>query len=356
MVQLLGFKTCMERQAFEPTGLVPRSIIRTFDRFRQQLLPETKAAAVQEFRISRYQVLISVKSLASLVLVPILINSLAKTFFLNPATEYLWNTQQNEIFLNSYQEDRALREMEDFSEKVYFESLLNEEATVSLAEDREERHVSQEQALRASERQASQAPERFGVPSDMRAWGGKGVSLNEIAELRGAPPPSAVQSNTTRSCIALRCKRGEAVESRFQDKALELALLYNKESMLAITNVLGDFVTFLTIASLFVWMRPQIVILKSFLTESIYSLSDTTKSFLLILVTDLLVGFHSPRGWEIGIEMLLRHFGLPENQDFIFLFVAAFPVFLDTIFKYWIFRYLNKISPSTVATYHNMIE
>jgi hypothetical protein len=76
----------------------------------------------------------------------------------------------------------------------------------------------------------------------------------------------------------------------------------------------------------------------------------------LILGTDLLVGFHSPRGWEIAIEVLLRHFGLPENQDFIFLFVAAFPVFLDTIFKYWIFRYLNKISPSTVATYHNMIE
>ena len=149
---------------------------------------------------------------------------------------------------------------------------------------------------------------------------------------------------------------GEAVANQLQDKAVELALIYNKESMLAITNVLGDFVTFVTIASLFVWMRPQIVILKSFLTESIYSLSDTTKSFLLILVTDLLVGFHSPRGWEIGIEILLRHFGLPENQDFIFLFVAAFPVFLDTIFKYWIFRYLNKISPSTVATYHNMIE
>ena len=153
-----------------------------------------------------------------------------------------------------------------------------------------------------------------------------------------------------------RMQEGEAVANQFQDKAVELARIYNKESMLAITNVLGDFVTFVTVASLFVWMRPQIVILKSFLTESIYSLSDTTKSFLLILVTDLLVGFHSPRGWEIGIEMLLRHFGLPENQDFIFLFVAAFPVFLDTIFKYWIFRYLNKISPSTVATYHNMIE
>nr|WQA10869.1 chloroplast envelope membrane protein [Streptosarcina sp. YL-2023a] len=103
-------------------------------------------------------------------------------------------------------------------------------------------------------------------------------------------------------------------------------------------------------------MKPQIIILKSFLTESIYSLSDTTKSFLLILSTDLLVGFHSPRGWEFLIEFLLKHFGLPESRDFIYLFVATFPVLLDTVFKYWIFRYLNKISPSTVATYHSMIE
>lgn len=298
----------MERQAFEPTGLVPRSIVRTFDRFRQQLLPETKAAAVQEFRISRYQVLVSVKSLASLVVVPILVNFFVKTFFLNPATEYLWNTRQNEIFLNSYQEDRALREIENFSEKVYFESLLTEEPAATLME---EKYASQ----------AHQSKFRLVFPS--ASSNGK---VEEIAKIQ------------------------------LQNKAMELALLYNKESMLAIANILGDFVTFVTIASLFVWMRPQIVILKSFLTESIYSLSDTTKSFLLILVTDLLVGFHSPRGWEIGIEMLLRHFGLPENQDFIFLFVAAFPVFLDTIFKYWIFRYLNKISPSTVATYHNMIE
>ncbi len=396
----------MERQAFEPTGLVPRSIIRTFDRFRQQLLPETKAAAVQEFRISRYQVLVSVKSLLSLVLVPLVINFLARTFLLNPATEYLWNTQQNEIFLNSYQEDRALREIHDFSEKVYFESLLGEEpAPITMA-----MHKQDNRGSRASQAQGSPG---FGIslngprppywsedrkvrekvprplrweevppkapkaiegergpqplaktdltdarPFDERVVGPWG-SLDTPGHRGGAHPnePSAYLFDHT---VGVRrpepANEGEAVANQFQDKAVELALIYNKESMLAITNVLGDFVTFVTIASLFVWMRPQIVILKSFLTESIYSLSDTTKSFLLILVTDLLVGFHSPRGWEIGIEMLLRHFGLPENQDFIFLFVAAFPVFLDTIFKYWIFRYLNKISPSTVATYHNMIE
>jgi hypothetical protein len=82
-------------------------------------------------------------------------------------------------------------------------------------------------------------------------------------------------------------------------------------------------------------------------------LSDTTKSFLLLLGTDLLVGFHSPRGWELFLEFALNRW-VP--MKILFLFVATFPVLLDTVFKYWIFRYLNKISPSTVATYHAMIE
>jgi len=47
---------------------------------------------------------------------------------------------------------------------------------------------------------------------------------------------------------------------------------------------------------------------------------------------------------------------LPENRDLIFLFIATFPVLLDTVFKYWIFRYLNQVSPSAVATYHEMNE
>ena len=70
----------------------------------------------------------------------------------------------------------------------------------------------------------------------------------------------------------------------------------------------------------------------------------------------MFVGFHSPHGWEIIIEAILRHFGLAESREFIFIFISTFPVILDTIFKYWIFRYLNRISPSAVATYHNMNE
>lgn len=102
--------------------------------------------------------------------------------------------------------------------------------------------------------------------------------------------------------------------------------------------------------------QEEIQLLKSFIDEVVYGISDSAKAFIIILFTDIFVGFHSPHGWEVILESISRHFGIPENRSFIFLFIATFPVILDTIFKYWIFRYLNRISPSAVATYRNMNE
>ena len=117
----------MQKSAFERTGLVPRSIIRTFDRFRRQLLPGAEDLVIQEFRVSNYQVLVSVRCLASLLFFPLLVNYLVKTTILIPLAEYIWNTQQSEIFLNFYQENRAFLEMRDFEEKTFFESLVSAE-------------------------------------------------------------------------------------------------------------------------------------------------------------------------------------------------------------------------------------
>ena len=88
----------MEKRAFEQTGLVPRSIIRTFDRFRKQLFPSANQLVIREFRISRYQVLVSIKSLIALISIPLLVNFLVKTLLLTPLTEYIWNNQQTEVF------------------------------------------------------------------------------------------------------------------------------------------------------------------------------------------------------------------------------------------------------------------
>ena len=106
----------MHKEAFEPTGLIPRSIIRTFDRFRQQLLPGTEQIAIQEYRISRYQILVSIKALCTLIFVPFFVTYTVKFFLITPVTEHFWDYQQGDIFLNSYQEKRAFNEMHDFSE------------------------------------------------------------------------------------------------------------------------------------------------------------------------------------------------------------------------------------------------
>jgi hypothetical protein len=308
----------MNKRAVEQTGLIPRSIIRTFERFLKQLLPGAEMLVIQEFRISRYQVIVSVRCFLTLLLVPILVNIFSKTFLITPLVEYIWNQDSNEIFLNTYQQKRALKELYSFEDKIYFDSLLNLEVNT----------LSTDSNLLVFNKQLI-----FPSPSVIDA---------------GVINSTKVSDNiVTRSTI---------LGKNYQKKILEIATSFNNESIEAISNLFADFFSFFSFSIAFILMKPQIIILKSFLAESLYSLSDTTKSFLLILGTDLLVGFHSPHGWEVFLESFLRHLGLPENVEFMSLFVATFPVFLDTVFKYWIFRSLNKISPSTVATYHNMIE
>nr|QCI04397.1 Envelope membrane protein [Antithamnion hubbsii] len=146
------------------------------------------------------------------------------------------------------------------------------------------------------------------------------------------------------------------INKKIANKALDLAIQYTIESSNAIKNIVADLFSVTVFMAIIIFTKRQFSILKSFINELIYGLSDTAKAFLIILFTDMFVGFHSPHGWEIIIETILRHFGLPESREFIFIFISTFPVILDTIFKYWIFRYLNRISPSAVATYHNMNE
>ena len=412
----------MAKQAIEQTGIIPRSIIRTFDRFRKQLSSGSEKLVIQEFRISRFQVLVSIKCLLSLTIIPLVINYFLKNFLLIPVTETFWNRQQNDIFLNSYQQNRAFEEIKKFEEKLYFEFLTNDidinfavipansqknnKSVVSiknipLQHSRELDSVDHKIILiKTFNFDSNLLPLHQGIKlpnysvdmtvNDNQKDSNSSIIGNRRTELStnlnfynlyndpvsnkhflgtnftGSGPISLPKeqniedyhstNNTLNITKEQLLQSKELLQQEIQEKTIELAIHYNQQSIVALTNLFGDFITFGVISFLIIWMKPQIIILKSFLTESIYSLSDTTKSFLLILGTDLLVGFHSPRGWEIGLEFILRHFGFPENQDFIYLFVATFPVLLNTVFKYWIFRYLNQISPSTVATYHSMIE
>lgn len=146
------------------------------------------------------------------------------------------------------------------------------------------------------------------------------------------------------------------IKEKVKEKAEEIAEEYREESANAVKNVFADLLSLAAFGWIAFVSKREIAVLKSFMGDIVYGLSDSAKAFVIILFTDIFVGFHSPHGWEVLLSSVSRHFGLPENHDFISLFIATFPVILDTVFKYWIFRSLSRISPSAVATLRNMNE
>ncbi|EKF06235.1 proton extrusion protein PcxA [Tolypothrix sp. PCC 7601] len=148
----------------------------------------------------------------------------------------------------------------------------------------------------------------------------------------------------------------EGIREKIQEKAIEIAEEFNHESNSAISNVFADLISLVAFAIVVATSKREIAIVKSFIDDIVYGLSDSAKAFLIILFTDIFVGFHSPHGWEVLLEGFAEHLGLPANESAIYLFIATFPVILDTIFKYWIFRYLSRLSPSALATMKEMNE
>ncbi|MEA5448714.1 proton extrusion protein PcxA [Leptolyngbya sp. CCNP1308] len=262
-------------------NVLPRSILRTVDRIRQDLDPNAEQEVVREFRNSKAKTTAAIRFVLLLVIVPLLTQQFTKTFLVGPIVDRVRaGGEEAEVFLNLEMEEEALHELQQFEERLRFEVLI-----------------------------------------------GKVPALSELN-----------------------------IEERVRAKAAEVEEEYRDRSASAVKNVFSDILAAIAFALLLIYRKQDVANIKAFMDEIVYGLSDSAKAFIIILFTDTFVGFHSPHGWEILLEGLSRHLGLPANRDFIFLFIATFPVILDTIFKYWIFRYLNRISPSAVATYKNMNE
>ncbi len=263
------------------SSFIPRSILRTADRFRRELDPgeNNEEEIVRDFRTSKARTRIAIRFVLLLIIIPLLTQQLTKAVVIGPIVNHFKAVGQIEMILNTQIQERVLDELEQFENKLRFQSLI------------------------------SQVP---------------------------IPPTE--------------------LESQLREKAIELSTEYQKELIEPFKNILSDSLGVSAFTLLLLLNRPQIAILKTFMDEVVYGLSDSAKAFIIILFTDVFVGFHSPHGWTVIVNNTLEHFGLPRNEDFIDMFIATFPVMLDTVFKYWIFRYLNQISPSAVATYKNMNE
>nr|YP_010168748.1 chloroplast envelope protein [Allium tricoccum]QRZ02328.1 chloroplast envelope protein [Allium tricoccum]WGF22464.1 envelope membrane protein [Allium tricoccum] len=139
-------------------------------------------------------------------------------------------------------------------------------------------------------------------------------------------------------------------------ETIQLVKTQNEYHLHIILHLSTNIICFTILSGYFILGNEELVILNSWIQEFFYNLSDTIKAFSILLVTDLWIGFHSTHGWELMIGSIYNDFGLAHNEQIISGLVSTFPVILDTIVKYWIFRFLNRVSPSLVVIYHSMNE
>jgi hypothetical protein len=258
--------------------VLPRSLLGVVNQVRRQLDPEAEANVVAGFRRRRDSTLVSLRILLLLVLVPVLIQQISRTYLVSPVVDRFAPDNAFLTYPKPQLEERAAEKLRLYRAEIEFDAVLN-----------------------------------------------------------GKPLPSA-----------------EELHLQLSERAKELKEEADLESTHAIKNVVADLAGLVGFVAVCLIGRRDLQVLRGFLDEVVYGLSDSAKAFAIILFTDIFVGFHSPEGWTVLLDGVANHFGLPARENFIMLFIATFPVVLATVFKYWIFRYLNRVSPSSVATLRNM--
>lgn len=151
-------------------------------------------------------------------------------------------------------------------------------------------------------------------------------------------------------------EQSEELERLIQEESVKILKRFNTESLDGVKNLLSDITAAFVFYLFLLSGRKELETIKEFLDEVLYSLNDNAKAFLIIIATDTFVGFHSSEGWDALLTVLFNHFGLPENKILAQSFISTVPVFLDGLFKFWIFQYLTQASPATATIYREMNE
>uniref|UniRef100_A0A5P8FVG3 Potassium/proton antiporter CemA n=1 Tax=Bassecoia hookeri TaxID=626364 RepID=A0A5P8FVG3_9DIPS len=139
-------------------------------------------------------------------------------------------------------------------------------------------------------------------------------------------------------------------------ETIQLIKIYNEDHIHTVLHFSTNIISFVILSSYSILGTEELILLNSWAQEFLYNLSDTIKAFSILLLVDFWVGFHSPHVWELVISSVYKDFGFVHNDQILSVLVSTIPVILDTIFKYWLFFYLNRVSPSLVVIYHSMNE
>ena len=89
----------------------------------------------------------------------------------------------------------------------------------------------------------------------------------------------------------------ESMSNQMREKVREIAREFRAESDNAIKNIFADILSVGAFSWLILVSKREIAVLKDFIDQIVYGLSDSAKAFIIILFTDMFVGFHSPHGF-----------------------------------------------------------
>ncbi|KAG5596241.1 hypothetical protein H5410_037473 [Solanum commersonii] len=123
--------------------------------------------------------------------------------------------------------------------------------------------------------------------------------------------------------------------NKSQKRWLELRDEWRLENRKAFANILSDFVFGVSLFILLCFNDSKVKLLKFTGYKILNNISDAGKAFLIILISDILLGYHSEYGWTTAVEMLVEHYGIEVDRSAITIFVCIVPVVTDTFVKLW---------------------
>jgi CemA family len=310
-------------------GLEPVRLFGGAERIGKEFSPKYEQEVIQELRVLRLQNRMAVRWL----IVPIVTQVLTKNLILNPILGDYFEQNPTKVELSTEIQEEFLREFSEFRETLEIKRLIAK----AIVEEEEKGHKS---FINTPEEEAELASALFGeIPEEL------------VQDLVGKQPGQFRSLLITTGWTEVE---QELEEKALQEKAIDLWREARQRQLEGVKNVLADCVAMLAFVAVVFFGRNRLAVLRNFTNRSFLNLNDPTKVFLFILVTDMFVGFHSAEGWEVVLEGIGHHWGLPESKVLINGFIATVPVIADAGIKFWIFNYLTRYSPAASAIYERM--
>ncbi|CAN1185665.1 Chloroplast envelope membrane protein [Linum perenne] len=137
-------------------------------------------------------------------------------------------------------------------------------------------------------------------------------------------------------------------------KALELQDEWRLENRKAFANIWSDTVFGISLFLLLYFNQSKVALLKFTGYKLINNITDAGKAFTIILISDILLGYHSEHGWESLLEVVVEHYGVQVDPSLITIFVCIVPVTADAFIKLWMFKFLPRLSPQVAEIVNEM--